>query len=84
MNSFRNDNWHFRAGIEPSGKRFEVLYDDGACRSGEQVEGTMTGKINEIHDTEPIGTIRVALNRAISGAQCVMVELLWPPVERVM
>ena len=31
----------------------------------------MTGKINEIHDTEPIGTIRVALNRAISGAQCV-------------
>ena len=32
MNSFRNGNWHFRAGIEPSGKRFEVLYYDAQYR----------------------------------------------------
>lgn len=28
MNSFRNGTWHFRAGIEPSGKRWEVQYYD--------------------------------------------------------
>ncbi len=26
MNSFRNGTWSFKAGIEPSGKRWEVQY----------------------------------------------------------
>lgn len=46
----------------------------------------MTGTIADIHVTEPIGTIRVAIRRGPKGeliqVRDMLVDLMWPPVDR--